>query len=245
MPPARKGSKAGAGTCSVCSKTDVLTSTCESTGQEYCRDVYSCRKGAGVNVKGTGTGAKKRKRQRKDGGDESSGGGVPSLEARLVLNRPDQIIGHRLFNSEALLYLDPRRGEPLLESNHEIEFYVRGVYKRSPSDPGLVDTLWRPQRELAEWAQRGLPADENFQRVVQLAKDYQQAMAAAFNRALGVEAAVYTLVGSPSMRGARAVENISPNKQMRGYPRHRPGSRTHEYRNFCKSGRATQAGTYS
>ena len=110
-----------------------------------------------------------------------------------MLDRPDEIIGHRLFNSEALLYLDPRRGEPLLESNHEIEFYVRGVYKRSPSDPGLVDTLWRSQRELAEWAQRGLPADEeNFDRVVQLAKAYHQAMAAAFNRCL-----LYT---SPSPR---------------------------------------------
>ena len=183
MPPARKGSKAGEGTCGVCLQTNVLTSTCEATGTEYCRDVYACRKGAGVKVQGTGTGAKKRKRHRKDSGDESSGGGVPSLEAQLVLHRPDEIIGHRLFNAEALHYLDPRRGEPLLKSNHEIQFYVRGVYKRSPSDPGLLDTLWRPQRELAEWAQRGLPADEdNYDRVVQMANAYRVAMSAAFNR---------------------------------------------------------------
>ena len=131
MPPARKGSKPGEGTCGVCFKSNVLTSTCDATGTEYCRDVYSCRKGAGVNVKGTGTCAKKRKRQREDGDNESSGGGVPTLEARLVLDRPDEIIGHRLFNSEALPYFDPRRGEPLLESKYEIEFYVRGVYKLS------------------------------------------------------------------------------------------------------------------
>ena len=152
MPPARKGSKAGEGTCGVCFQPNVLTSTCEATGMEYCRDVYACRKGAGVNVKGTGTGTKKRKRQCKDSDDEGSGGGVPSVEAHLVLHRPDQIIGHRLFNAEPLHYLNPRRGEPLHESTYEIEFYVRGIFKRSASDPGLLDTLWRPQHELANWA---------------------------------------------------------------------------------------------
>ena len=37
-----------------------------------------------------------------------------------MLHRPDQIIGHRLFNAEPLHYLDARRGEPLLESTYEI-----------------------------------------------------------------------------------------------------------------------------
>ena len=181
MPPARKGPKPGDGTCGVCSQTDVLTSVCEKTGTEYCRGVYNCRKGAGVNVKGTGTGAKKRKRRCSNadggtaGGDGSAGGSQPFP----VLWRPDQIIGHRLFNMEPLPFLDSRRGEPLLRCNYNYEFYVRGIYKRSDSDPGVCDTFWRPQHELMEYAKLD---DEAWERVVHLINQYTDET----KRALGV-----------------------------------------------------------
>ena len=104
MPPARKGSQPGDGTCDVCFKTSVLTSVCEATGKAYCRGVYACRRDAGVNVKGTGTGTKKRKRPR-DGGaagtggaDGGDGGGGAQMERKLTLKKPYQIVGHRLCN---------------------------------------------------------------------------------------------------------------------------------------------------
>ena len=62
MPPrARKGPKPDDGTCGVCFTPNVLTSVCSTTGTAYCRGIYDCELRAGVNVKGTGTGA-----QRKD-----------------------------------------------------------------------------------------------------------------------------------------------------------------------------------
>ena len=107
MPPARKGSKPGDGTCDVCHQSAVLTSVCEATGKAYCRGVYACRLAAGVKVKGTGLGAKKKKRRRTDGSDVASSGASGGqaqrgLEAQLTLKKPEQIISHRLFDAEPL-----------------------------------------------------------------------------------------------------------------------------------------------
>jgi hypothetical protein len=49
------GRRHGDGMCGVCSRNGVLTSVCTSTGTAYCRNIFKCRRGAGVNVKGTGT----------------------------------------------------------------------------------------------------------------------------------------------------------------------------------------------
>ena len=49
------GRRHGDGMCGVCFRNGVLTSVCTSTGTAYCQNIFKCRRGAGVNVKGTGT----------------------------------------------------------------------------------------------------------------------------------------------------------------------------------------------
>ena len=116
------------------------------------------------------------------GGDGGRGDGGHGES--VVLSRPDQIIGHRLFNMEPLPYLDPRRGELLISSNFTTEFYVRGIYKRSAGDPGLCDTFWRPVNELVEYAKRDADA---WERVSHMVNTYVHDMTQSLNRRLDDE----------------------------------------------------------
>ena len=167
------------GTCGVCFRTEVEISTCISTGTSYCRNERSCKRGAGVNVNGTGLGAKRRKPRAASSGDaqadggSADGGGDISLESSLVLIRPYQIIGHRLGSFEHLHQLDARRGEALQRTDYRIEYYVRGIFTRSPNDPGICDTFWRSQRELVELARTNR---DEFGTVVGLIRAYSTAM---------------------------------------------------------------------
>jgi hypothetical protein len=159
-------------------------------GLDVC-DAYRCKKDGGVKVEKTGLHKRADKRPRTEGGGSGSGGGGCSgrggdgitADFLVQLVRPDQIIGHRLHDVEPLHHLDARRGEKLLCSNYLVEFYVRGIFARSDTDPGLCDTFWRPQHELAEYAKQDAEA---YGRVLLIVNAYRDEITMAFNRALGV-----------------------------------------------------------
>ena len=167
-------------------------------GREVC-DAYRCKKDAGVKTEKTGQG---HKRQRTDSGGSNGGGGGTGGDggmkggSAVVLQRPEQIIGHRLFNMDPLPYLDPRRGETLLRSNYAVEFYLRGIYERSDSDPGLCDTFWRPLHELVDYAKRDAQATERLKQIVNMYCDnFTQSLNDAFGATMGGEEVAKTAGG--------------------------------------------------
>ena len=186
------GRKPGDGTCDVCKADDVLTSVCETTGKAYCRGVYSCKKGAGVNVAGTGAHGKRRKTGQESGGGREHGvgggggrwvvgstdiGGDSGVEPmRLVKIR--QIIGFQLVGE--LPAHDVARREALTPDKYDVELRVRGWFAASASDMGVADTRWVKLNECAA------NADANF---VPLANGLVESISATMNAALGLAAA--------------------------------------------------------
>ena len=197
------------GHCDICHATDVEVSRCMSSGKVYCRNNRECKRAAGVNVNGTGEGAKKRPRGGGDSGSGVGGGGgggsasgnAAGVTYDLELFDVYQIVGHRLHDADGLHYLDARRGERLERGSYDVEFYVRGIFKRAPADPGLTDTLWRPQREIQTLARRDAATHE---RITQLIIDYRAEMAMSYNALYEEEAEDEAPVGANAAVAAGA-----------------------------------------